>query len=104
MGLCSLGHWTYGYVLPKTRPMINSSNLRSRTRGPVSVRSLRDGWQERRSARAAYRCLEADLATYTTQAEINDLLALLSGHDSVEAEQVRSILTSNLAHASRPAA
>ena len=84
--------------------MTKTTNSPTRTRGPVSVRSLRDGWQERRNARAAHRRLQADLATYTTEAEINDLLALLSGHDTVEAEQVRSILTDNLAHASRFAA
>ncbi len=69
-----------------------------------AAQDARPSAQERRFARAAYRALEADLASYTTDAEVNDLLALLSVHDGVEAEQMRSILTSNVAAAARPAA
>ena len=65
---------------------------------------LRAGLRERRETRAARRALEAELASYTSDADVNDLLALLSHHDSEEAEQMRSILTGNLAHRSRSSA
>ena len=46
---------------------------------------------------AADRALRAELASYTTEAEVADLLGAMSSNDSVEAERVRSILMDNLA-------
>lgn len=57
---------------------------------------LRDELRERRESRAAYRALEADLSTYTTPAEVDDLLAALSGEDDPEAQVIRDILIGNL--------
>jgi hypothetical protein len=65
---------------------------------------LRTDLDDRRRARAAYRRLEADLASYTSDAEVGDLLAALEDHDTAEAAQMRTILAGNLAHRSRSAA
>lgn len=60
--------------------------------------------RERSRSRAAHFQLEADLASYTSDAEVGDLLAALSAHDGPDTEHMRSILTGNLARRSRPAA
>lgn len=62
---------------------------------------LRDDLRERRRARTARRVLEEQLASYVGAAEVDDLLASLSGQDGPEADQIRSILTRRLA-ADRP--
>ena len=59
---------------------------------------LLDRLADRRRARAAYRSLEAELASYTSASDVNDLLAQLAQHEGAEAERMRSILTGNLAH------
>ena len=75
------------------------------TKSTTSVRSahalwagLRDELRARQQARAAYRNLERDLASYRTPSEVNDLLAAIDrqGDDSPQAEQVRAILARNL--------
>lgn len=54
----------------------------------------RDDLRRRRAARAAHRTLERELATYTTPAEVDDLLAAMRGHDdNAENEEIRTILT-----------
>lgn len=65
---------------------------------------VRTALRDRRDARDAHRRLAADLASYTSDAEVADLLAALADHDTVEAAQMRTILTGNLAHRSRSAA
>ena len=76
---------------------------------------VRSGWlgevrsslSERRQARAARRTLEAELASYRTPAEVEDLFAALerTPDDDPTAEQIRTILVSNLAgHQHRTAA
>ena len=62
--------------------------------------SVRDDLRERRRARAQHRALQRELSAYTTAAEIDDLLAVIEGEDSVGANQVRAILGRNLQHAS----
>ncbi len=57
---------------------------------------LRDELRLRRQARAARRALEAELASYSTPSEVDDLLAAADGIDSADADQVRSILSHNL--------
>jgi hypothetical protein len=60
---------------------------------------MRATLNERRHARAARRALEADLASYRSPAEIDDLLAALErADDSPVTEQIRTILYSNLTH------
>lgn len=76
------------------------STLARRTSGPVSVSRLRATLRTRRQDRAAERSLRAELASYTTDAEVADLLAALSTHDGAEAERMRSILTCDLARRS----
>ena len=59
--------------------------------------TVRDDLRERREARASYRALRQEFATYRTEGEINDLLGVLSAQEGPEAEQIRDILLSNLA-------
>jgi len=50
----------------------------------------------RREASAAHRQLRRELAAFSTQAEVNDLLALIAESDDPMADEIRSILTTNL--------
>ena len=59
------------------------------------VATVRDELRERRQERAARRTLERELASYTTESDINDLLGALSGQDGVGADEVREILLRN---------
>lgn len=52
--------------------------------------------RERRLRRARRRVLERDLATYTTSAEIEDLLGTMQGQEDADAEIIRGILAGNL--------
>lgn len=56
------------------------------------VTTVRDELRDRRQARAARRTLERELASYTTAAEINDLLGLLSRQDNADADELREVL------------
>jgi hypothetical protein len=58
--------------------------------------SVRDDLRERREARAVRRKLQRELATYSTRAEVDDLMALLHHQESAQADQVRGILLRNL--------
>jgi hypothetical protein len=51
---------------------------------------------ERRRDRASYRALTRRLATYTTQTDVDDLLATIEGKADADAEMIRSILAGNL--------
>ncbi len=59
--------------------------------------TVKDELRERREARDASRKLHADLATYRTPRDIDDLLATMSHDDSPEAGEVRDVLMGNLA-------
>ena len=50
----------------------------------------------RREAGAAHRQLRRELAAFTTQSEVNDLLALIAESNDPMADEIRSILTTNL--------
>ncbi len=63
--------------------------------------SLRDELRARRAAHAAYAKMMRELDAYHTRAEIEDLLAAVDRSESPEAEQMRRILHSKLAHAAR---
>ena len=67
--------------------------MESMTR-PVSglAAVLRDELREAREARAARKALERDLASYTTQADLNDLDAILDRHSDAETADIRRIL------------
>ena len=58
---------------------------------------LRSAAQERRRTRASRRALEAELASYRTPAEVEDLFATLRQHDdNATAEEMRRILFRNV--------
>lgn len=59
--------------------------------------TMRDDLRERRASRAAKRKLQAELAHYSTRAEVDDLMALLRHQEGAQAQEVRDILTSNRA-------
>jgi hypothetical protein len=59
------------------------------------VATMRDELRERRQERAARRSLEHELASYTTEADVNDLLGALSNQDGAEADKVREVLLRN---------
>lgn len=60
---------------------------------PVSpLAAIRDELREAREARAARKALERDLASYTTQADLNDLDAILDRHTDEETADIRRIL------------
>jgi hypothetical protein len=63
--------------------------------------SVRDELSERRQQRAEHRVLRAELASYRTPAEVEDLLSSLRGAQGSEAAEVRDILHRNLMQVSR---
>lgn len=63
--------------------------------------TMKDDLRERRAQRAAARQLRADLSTYRTPADIEDLLAMVdtqeaAGRSIAEAPVIRGILSENL--------
>jgi hypothetical protein len=68
--------------------------LRSSTQQVLAT--ARDGLRERRQARAERRQLKRELASYTTRAEVDDLLASLSGQDKASIDEIRTIVVRNL--------
>ena len=56
--------------------------------------SVRDELRQARAARAARKALEHDLASYTSQADLNDLGAILNRHSEEETRDIRRILAS----------
>jgi hypothetical protein len=60
------------------------------------VASVRDELRERREARAGRRNLEREPATYTTPAEVNDLLGSLRGQDDRAVEDIRDAVLRNM--------
>jgi hypothetical protein len=58
--------------------------------------SVRDELREARAARAARKALEHDLAGYTSQADLNDLGAILDRHTPEETADIRRILATRL--------
>ena len=73
----------------------------STRRRPSFWAGLRGHFRDGRGAQAR-RALEADLASFTTRAEVDDLLAAMSDIDSPEAEQIRTILIRNVADRPSP--
>jgi len=58
--------------------------------------SVRDELRQARAARAARKALEHDLASYTTEADLNDLGAILDRHTPEETADIRRILAVRL--------
>jgi hypothetical protein len=102
MGTLLKSHWTYGLVGSDTGTVTETCPQRTPTRPTPSFwAGLRDRFRDSRGA-GARRALEADLASFTTRAEVDDLLAAMSDLDSPEADQIRTILIRNLADRPSP--
>lgn len=56
----------------------------------------RHSLREHLQARAERRQLRRELSTYTTTAEVDDLLGSLRGQDGIQAEEMRTIVLRNL--------
>jgi hypothetical protein len=75
--------------------MFNHTTAPIRSAGWLT--EVRSSLSERRQARAARRALEAELASYRTPAEVEDLFAALRAQDdNPVAEDMRTILFANL--------
>jgi hypothetical protein len=82
----------------ETGVMRNTTIQNSTVARPRQVlAAVRDDLRERRQARRAHRHLVQELSTYTTRAQVDDLLAALDNDSSAEAAQIRAILGRNLA-------
>jgi hypothetical protein len=58
--------------------------------------SIAKSARERREARAQYKALQQELATFRTEREVDDLLGVISDQDGPDAERIRNILLNNL--------
>jgi hypothetical protein len=77
--------------------MNTTTNTVSSVSRPRQILStVRDELRERRQARATQRSLQRELATYSTRAQVDDLMELLRHQDSVQADQIRGMLYRNL--------
>ncbi len=59
--------------------------------------TVRDEFRDARAARAARKALEHDLSGCTSQADLNDLGAILDRHSEEETADIRRILAARLA-------
>lgn len=59
------------------------------------VATVRDELRDRRQARAARRTFERELASYTTEADVNDILGATQGQDNTDADHIREIVLRN---------
>jgi len=97
MGRLRHRHWTHGSERRILDDMTKLNDTTAPVRSHGRLSELRTALGERRQARAAHRAMEAELATYRTPAEVEDLFAALRRHDdSPSAEQMRRILFANL--------
>jgi hypothetical protein len=58
--------------------------------------AVRDDLSQRRQVRTQYRELQRELASFTTQASVDDLLGTIEGQQGAEVDMIRSILANNL--------
>lgn len=59
------------------------------------MNTIRDELRARREARARYKAMKRELASYTTPREVDDLLSAIEHQDTPEADQIRDILFAN---------
>lgn len=71
-----------------------TDNVRNPAREVLSA--VRDELRELRQARAERRRIRSELGSYTTAAEIDDLLAALRGREDACADKMRTLLVRNL--------
>src|SRR5450755_3694033 len=100
MGYLISFHWTHecwSVRLDIEAPSPKEGKMDSNT-SPVTQlwASVRDELREARAARAARKALEHDLAGYTTEADLNDLGAILDRHSAEETADIRRILATRL--------
>lgn len=70
---------------------------RTPTASPAQLwRAVRDDLRERREANAHRRDLEQELASYQSQAEVDDLLEAIRDQEGAEADAMRDVLLRNL--------
>src|ERR1700722_19023444 len=100
MGYLISFHWTHESCsvtldIEVTSPKEGTMNSNT---SPVTQlwTSVRDELREARAARAARKALEHDLASYTSQADLNDLGAILDRHSAEETADIRRILSVRL--------
>ena len=53
---------------------------------------IRAEWRANREARAQHKALQAELASYTSASDLNDMDAILDRYDDAETHDMRSIL------------
>ena len=68
--------------------------LRSSTQNVLT--SLREARRKRGLVRAERRQLERELASYTTMADVDDLLGSLRGQDEASTDAIRTVVLRNL--------
>ena len=79
-------------------------NNRKYRNAPTYAAHLMASFREDLGARrAARRKLQAELASYSTKSDIDDLLAAVDREESIEAEAMRDILHFQLQHLNRGA-
>ena len=61
---------------------------------PPRWAAIRDEVRHSRATRAERKSLERDLASYTSEADLNDLGAILDRHSEEETRDIRRILAS----------
>ena len=59
---------------------------------PALLATVRDELRNQRARRAARRQLEAELATYTTATELDELDAVLDRYDESQVAEIRTII------------
>jgi hypothetical protein len=59
---------------------------------PALLATVRDELRNQRARRAARRRLEADLATYTSPADLDELDAVLDRYDETQVADIRTIV------------
>ncbi len=84
---------------PRTTPI--STPSKADRRGSGFWADIRDDLRDRREARTARAHLVKQLDGYHSRSDILDLLAAADRYDGAEAELMRDVLNSKLAHAER---
>jgi hypothetical protein len=80
-------HWKVNHLCLKGKQMPPITRPR-----PSLLTALRGQFEHSRAARATRRALERELATYTSQSDLDDLHAILDRHSDQETADIRRIL------------
>jgi len=97
MDWCDKDYWTHGPDLRTLEDMTSNSHDDATTAVLVPrLIGFTDELRERRRDRAARVAMRRELATYSTPAEVRDLLGALPERDDAAAEEIRSILDASV--------